>query len=162
MRYDRLRGEITSLPPDKFVIYDYLVEKGWEEKKLKDQESEKVNQENDEKNMEREKELEKKLQEDSNKDMVKHFKNLLKGLKRERFVDPEFPRTEEKLGGQGEGYYDHWKSFGDKKKLIKDSITIGDVKQGNLGDCYLISAFGVLGHDWVCRAFGMPYKLNGK
>jgi hypothetical protein len=51
--------------------------------------------------------------------------------------------------------YSHWKSFGTKKKLIKDSITVGDVKQGALGDCYLISAFGVLGHNWVCKAFGM-------
>lgn len=61
VRYDRLRGEITSLPPDKFIIYEYFVERGWDEKKLKDKESEMLSKENDEKNKEREQLLELKL-----------------------------------------------------------------------------------------------------
>lgn len=92
---------------------------------------------------------------DGEKDMVKYFKKMVKDLKKNKFQDPEFPHTEEALGGAGMNMYSHWKSFGTKKKLIKDSITVGDVKQGALGDCYLISAFGVLGHNWVCKAFGM-------
>jgi len=72
---------------------------------------------------------------------------MLKSIRKGRYEDSEFPEDVD--------LYDHMQSFGDRKKLIKDGVTTWDVKQGALGDCYLISALGVLGHNWVCKALGM-------
>lgn len=38
--------------------------------------------------------------------------------------------------------------------LIKGNISPYDVRQGNIGDCYLISSLGVLGDKWILPALG--------
>lgn len=36
-RYERLKAEIDSLPPEKYIFYEIMVEKEWEKKKAKDE-----------------------------------------------------------------------------------------------------------------------------
>jgi hypothetical protein len=86
--------------------------------------------------------------------MIDKFKALLKKVRKGYFKDEEFPGEDEIFGTYGK-FVDHLESFGDRKKLIKGDINMSDVRQGCLGDCYLISALGVLGHNWICRALGM-------
>lgn len=42
----------------------------------------------------------------------------------------------------------------------KSGISADDVKQGDIGDCYLISSFGVLGEKLIKQAIGFDEKGN--
>jgi hypothetical protein len=41
-----------------------------------------------------------------------------------------------------------------EEKFINNSISADDVKQGKIGDCYLISSFAVLGEKYLKQALG--------
>lgn len=53
-RYDRLKSEINSLPPEKYLYYEHLVEKEWEKKKAKDQADKLLHQQEEEENRKKE------------------------------------------------------------------------------------------------------------
>lgn len=111
-------------------------------------------------NQKREEILQEKLDTEKTKDMLVAFPKMLKNVK--RFKDQEFPGKEDVLGEFAQ-FVDKWESFPEnKKQLIKGTMEARDVKQGKLGDCYFISALGVLGHNWICRLLGMEYEMNGK
>jgi|LakMenE18May11ns_1017448.scaffolds.fasta_scaffold8298710_1 hypothetical protein len=38
--------------------------------------------------------------------------------------------------------------------IYRDGISANDVKQGAIGDCYLISSFAVLGEKNILQSFG--------
>jgi hypothetical protein len=47
-----------------------------------------------------------------------------------------------------------WRRPAPKEELIKGTISAYDVRQGDIGDCYLISSLGVLGEKWILPALG--------
>jgi hypothetical protein len=53
-----------------------------------------------------------------------------------------------------------WRRPTSKEVLIKGTISPYDVRQGRIGDCYLISSLGVLGDRWILPALG--FESDGK
>lgn len=47
-----------------------------------------------------------------------------------------------------------WRRPSPSEVFVKNGITAKDVKQGKIGDCYLISTFAVLGEKRVNEIFG--------
>ena len=57
----------------------------------------------------------------------------------------------------GPGLGTHAKNWRRPKKsemLVKGGFSPYDIKQGLIGDCYLISSMGVLGEKWIKMALG--------
>jgi hypothetical protein len=69
---------------------------------------------------------------------------MVAGLGKKLFEDTTFPRNFDSLGDL-EGRVTKWRRPSSKEVLVKDSISPYDVRQGSIGNCYLISALGVLG-----------------
>ena len=55
-----------------------------------------------------------------------------------------------------------WRRPKKGEMLVKGGFSPYDIKQGSIGDCYLVSSMGVLGEKWIksalggCRADGEP------
>lgn len=80
---------------------------------------------------------------------------MIQGLgKKEEFVDETFPKNSEVLGFL-EKYVAGWRRPTPSEVLFKGGISPEDVKQGSIGDCYLISSFGVLGQKRIQEIFGI-------
>lgn len=80
------------------------------------------------------------------KDQVEKFKQLLKSLgRRNLYCDSEFPANENSLGETLASVVDSWRRPTPEEVLTKGGITADDVRQGLIGDCYLVSSFAVLG-----------------
>ena len=60
------------------------------------------------------------------------------------FTDEDFPANENSLGALQSVVFS-WRRPNVGEMFSKSGISADDVKQGNIGDCYLISSFGVLG-----------------
>ena len=73
--------------------------------------------------------------------------------KRSFYTDEEFPANENSLG-QLAGRVDHWRRPELGEVLASGGINADDVKQGAIGDCYLISSLGVLGEKRIMSALG--------
>lgn len=75
----------------------------------------------------------------------------------EPWVDPDFPASDSSLYKDPNSKPDYaleaiveWKRpeqicQGEDPAMIKDGMTSGDVKQGQLGDCWLLGSFLLLG-----------------
>lgn len=50
-----------------------------------------------------------------------------------------------------------WQRPSAKCEVIKGKIDVKDIKQGQVGDCYLISTLGVLGEEKIRKALGLPF-----
>ena len=73
---------------------------------------------------------------------------------KKKYTDPEFAADESTLGSLGT-FAEKWRRPRRGETLVKGEINGYDVKQGNIGDCYLISSMGVLGDGWIRSALGM-------
>lgn len=69
------------------------------------------------------------------------------------FEDTEFKRDSDWLG-RFETNVRRWRRPPTNSKLIDGDISPYDVRQGIIGDCYLISSLGVLGDKWILPALG--------
>lgn len=79
---------------------------------------------------------------------------MIKALRKvDLYEDKDFPHTSESLGTLASNV-EKWRRPTSKEVLIKGSISPYDVRQGNIGDCYLISSLGVLGDKWILPALG--------
>ena len=78
---------------------------------------------------------------------------MIAGLGKKLYEDTSFPRDYDSLGDL-EGKVSKWRRPSSKEVLIKGSISPFDVRQGEIGNCYLISALGVLGEQWILKSLG--------
>lgn len=72
---------------------------------------------------------------------------LLDRLKKEgvkNFVDPDFPHNEKSLGRDVKVVWLRAGEFYKNFQLFSDGVCANDIRQGNLGDCYLLSSLSVL------------------
>lgn len=84
---------------------------------------------------------------------INQFQDMIAALGKKLYEDSQFPRTVESLGDL-EGEVQKWRRPSSKEVLVKGNISPYDVRQGKIGNCYLISALGVLGEQWILRALG--------
>lgn len=74
------------------------------------------------------------------------------------YVDRQFPDTDESVGQECMGYFSSglpWEKMSKipEMNLFVDGVDATDIKQGSCGDCYLLSAFGVLGNKFTREKF---------
>ncbi len=73
-------------------------------------------------------------------------------LPNKRFVDESFAGDDilDRLKSNVSG----WRRPKKEEQLVSGGFSPYDVKQGAIGDCYLISSMGVLGEKWIRAALG--------
>lgn len=89
----------------------------------------------------------------STSEKITEFQDMVAGLGKKLFEDVAFPRNFNSLGDL-EGKVAKWRRPSSKEVLVKGNISPYDVRQGKIGNCYLISALGVLGEQWILKALG--------
>lgn len=155
-----------------------------QEAKLKEIEAEKRQSgEDNKKNMDREKALYQKILESTEvegekngkikqgyaktaedekiiKEFIKKAKECKERGESDPFIDDEFDANSNSLGDKVKNKVKGWQRPGANCSVIKNNVEPKDIKQGKLGDCYLISTLGVLGERIVKKAMGLPYINN--
>jgi hypothetical protein len=170
-KYTRAKVQIDKLDPMKRIRFESIKEQyqfELEEEKQLREEREKAEKEAAEIRAQRSKELfqARKEMKEAQKNMVdvpidemidgrKKYTKILEQYKvtGQKFIDAQFPADENSLGPHCKQNVAGWKRAGDECTVIEGGVTIEDVKQGALGDCYFLSALTVLGTQRVQDVF---------
>lgn len=63
---------------------------------------------------------------------------------KKKFIDNDFPADQSILGSMS-AVVEKWRRPRRGETLVKGEFSAYDIKQGSIGDCYLVSSMGVLG-----------------
>ena len=74
----------------------------------------------------------------------------LKQITTSDYIDPTFKTNMDVIPSEARNYVRGWKRPGKNSVVMKNDLNSGmQVRQGMIGNCYLISAIGVLGKDKI-------------
>ena len=98
--------------------------------------------------------MQQELKKSSNQ-KIEEFNQSLDSLEpKKKYVDPAFAADQSTLGPGLGSLVNKWRRPKRSEGLVKGGFSPYDIKQGQIGDCYLVSSMGVLGHKWIKAAFG--------
>ena len=145
LRYCWILSQRQNMTPEQQVAFNNEFARYQEEKQQKEKEKreaeEKIQKQLNEK-------LEMEHDENSGRNIAK-YKEIVESYKRtnRKYLDPEFPCSNENLGPELSKSVSAWRRATDDPtaKIFQGKACPMDLIQGELGDCYLLSAISVMG-----------------
>ena len=81
--------------------------------------------------------------------LLKYKKILSKYSSNDKYIDKGFPSNETSLGEELSSCVTKWERPKENSKIFKDGYSPLDVQQGQIGDCYFMSAISILGKKYL-------------
>ena len=157
-KYELITEEIDGLHPFDFVTFKDILDKHQRDERLKSDNQKKLAEDIEKEQQKREEAMLQNLKQElskSSNDKINEYNALLNQIQpKKRYVDEVFTANEKVLGPGLGTHAKNWRRPKKSEMLVKGGFSPYDIKQGLIGDCYLISSMGVLGEKWIKMALG--------